>query len=331
MAALLQYLPFLGLIVLANVAEDNRTARVATYLAFLVINIALLLGGLLFYLASSLMRQSDFVESLPSVAALQYIRNVDFGQIGVIFCAISLSSSIFLLPRVRKSLARWIPINPQSPLHCAAIVFAVYYVGFTAAQVALVGGLEGLTKISLNPSAFELLQAGSFMVAFALLGVGWGTRRRWREVLSRLKLELVTGRQWLWALGLTFCLLVFDYAVSAIWAALDPDSYDLISKTAAGLYGDLATPQRALLLALSAGIGEEVLFRGALQPRFGIWLTSLAFTLGHQQYGFSPALVEVFVISMVLGLVRRKMNTTTCIAIHTAYNFVDLLLVTFTG
>ena len=35
------------------------------------------------------------------------------------------------------------------------------------------------------------------------------------------------------------------------------------------------------LLALSSGIGEEVFFRGAIQPSLGFWLTSIAFGLLH--------------------------------------------------
>jgi len=82
-------------------------------------------------------------------------------------------------------------------------------------------------------------------------------------------------------------------------------------------------------MALSAGIGEELLFRGALQPRFGILLTAAVFALGHVQYALSPAIIEVFVIGLVLGWLRQRSNTTTCIAVHAGYNFVDMLLLPF--
>src|SRR5712691_11790561 len=36
-----------------------------------------------------------------------------------------------------------------------------------------------------------------------------------------------------------------------------------------------------LWISLSAGIGEEILFRGALQPIVGLWWTSSIFTLAH--------------------------------------------------
>ncbi len=36
-----------------------------------------------------------------------------------------------------------------------------------------------------------------------------------------------------------------------------------------------------VLIALSAGVGEEMLFRGVLQPHLGLWWTSLLFGLAH--------------------------------------------------
>src|SRR6266516_4481720 len=40
-----------------------------------------------------------------------------------------------------------------------------------------------------------------------------------------------------------------------------------------------------LWISLSAGIGEELLFRGALQPILGIWWASFIFTLAHFRSG----------------------------------------------
>ena len=40
-------------------------------------------------------------------------------------------------------------------------------------------------------------------------------------------------------------------------------------------------PGQAWVLALASGIGEEALFRGALQPVVGLWLATLLFALAH--------------------------------------------------
>jgi len=56
-------------------------------------------------------------------------------------------------------------------------------------------------------------------------------------------------------------------------------------------------------LGLAAALGEETLFRGALQPRFGLWATALIFALVHSNYGISLSTVVVFILGIVLGLI----------------------------
>ncbi|MCA9928393.1 MAG: CPBP family intramembrane metalloprotease, partial [Anaerolineales bacterium] len=48
--------------------------------------------------------------------------------------------------------------------------------------------------------------------------------------------------------------------------------------------------------------------------------------LGHVQYGFTPITVLILIIGLVLGLIRRRTNTTTAMIVHTGYNFVLGLL-----
>ena len=81
-----------------------------------------------------------------------------------------------------------------------------------------------------------------------------------------------------------------------------------------------------VLLAAAAGLGEELFFRGALQPIFGIVPTSLIFAISHVQYGLSPATLTVFLLSIVLGIIRKRSNTTVAILVHGGYNFILGLL-----
>lgn len=139
----------------------------------------------------------------------------------------------------------------------------------------------------------------------------------------------MTARQWGLVILIILLFLAFDYIVLWVWQKFWPDSHALAGDITTNLFGELTGPLAALAVGLSAGIGEELLFRGALQPRFGIVLTSLLFAVGHAHYGLSPAMAEVFVVGLVLGLVRRRINTTACIAIHAGYNFLDLLLLSY--
>jgi len=76
------------------------------------------------------------------------------------------------------------------------------------------------------------------------------------------------------------------------------------------------------VLALAPGICEELLFRGALQPRLGLIATALLFTASHSEYGLSLYLVSVFGSALGLGLIRRFTNTTASATAHVAYNLL---------
>jgi membrane protease YdiL (CAAX protease family) len=114
--------------------------------------------------------------------------------------------------------------------------------------------------------------------------------------------------------------------VNLAWEELDPAGYYLLDRVTQNLFGNLMTVGGALVLGLSAGISEELLFRGAVQPRLGLLLATFLFAIGHLQYGLSVATLEVFVIGLALGLTRKWTHTTICILIHASYNTVGVLL-----
>jgi len=88
--------------------------------------------------------------------------------------------------------------------------------------------------------------------------------------------------------------------------------------------------RRATIAAVVAGFGEELVFRGVLQPRLGILLPALMFTAVHAlQYNFD-ALLQVFFLGIVFGVIRRRTNTTTSAIIHGGYDFVLLLMMDVT-
>ncbi|MEM9569045.1 MAG: CPBP family intramembrane glutamic endopeptidase, partial [Cyanobacteria bacterium P01_E01_bin.34] len=81
------------------------------------------------------------------------------------------------------------------------------------------------------------------------------------------------------------------------------------------------------VIGFSAGLGEELAFRGVLQPRLGLWLSNLFFTSVHAfQYNWD-ALIVIFVVGAVCGIVRQRINTTTCAIVHGVYNFLLIMLV----
>jgi membrane protease YdiL (CAAX protease family) len=80
----------------------------------------------------------------------------------------------------------------------------------------------------------------------------------------------------------------------------------------------------AVLVSVSAGVGEEVLFRGALQPRLGIVLSAALFAILHVQYQI-PGILMIFAVGAALGVIKQRTSTTFTILVHVVYDLVAFL------
>lgn len=319
MINLLVYLPFLVPAAVAQFEKRERWPKLVTYgllaalnLGFLGIAAFALLNAWLASYAPDLFPADSLSSNWLGVAVATFLT--------------ALAACLPLLPAVRRGVSRFLPIDPDSAVHATALTFAVYQIGLSLAQMALIGDLENLTEAGLSLTIWDIVLTGVPLTLFALIGVGLFIRRDGRGTLERLGLRRLGGRHVLAAVGITLLFLALDYGVNLLWEQIDPAGYDLLDRVTQNLFGGLITVGGALALGLSAGISEELLFRGAVQPRLGLLLTSALFALGHLQYGLTLATLEVFVIGLVLGLVRNRANTTVCILIHASYNAAGVLL-----
>jgi len=83
-----------------------------------------------------------------------------------------------------------------------------------------------------------------------------------------------------------------------------------------------------ILISLSAGVVEETFFRGFLQPRSGIFLSTLLFVFAHFSYGQPLMLVGIGTLSLIYAfLVRWRQNIWPAIAAHVLFDAVQLLVV----
>lgn len=315
--AFLQFVPFLLFVVLANYAERQQVVKYIVYGLLFLANGTCILGSALLAGLYLLLPYTDLADFL--------LLDADFIGMALVLLVMAALGFAVLLTPVRRWLARRIPIRAESPLHATALSLGIYYVGISVFQVFLVGGLEGLASIPVGLSVLDVLLSGLSIALFGILGVGYLMRRNGRETLRRLGLVVPRASHLGLAAVAIVGFLALDYSVAWLWHLLDPEGYEFIGRVSLGLFGDI-TIWKAAAIGLSAGIGEEILFRGAVHPRFGLWLTAVLFTAGHTQYGLSPATLEILVVGLVLGLIRDRANTTTCILVHTLYNFVDVLL-----
>lgn len=83
-----------------------------------------------------------------------------------------------------------------------------------------------------------------------------------------------------------------------------------------------------LAIAASAGLVEETFFRGFLQPRIGIALSTVFFALAHLSYDQPIMLVGVTLLSLLYGLLTRwRQNIWPAIVAHFLFDAIQLLVV----
>jgi membrane protease YdiL (CAAX protease family) len=212
-------------------------------------------------------------------------------------------------------------INTNSPVHTLALVFVGYIVGQSILAWSQ-GGIEGLATSAEPASVGLFLLSEALFAIAAFLGVGYLVRRSGNPLLQRLGLVKPDRRQLIYGTVIIGFLVVLQGIVGAVWTLLNPEQAEVLEDLNTILLADFDTFWEWLLIALAAGIGEELLFRGALQPVMGLGFTAAIFALVHFQYGFSPILIFVAILALILGLIRRYFNTTTAIYIHVGYDFV---------
>jgi membrane protease YdiL (CAAX protease family) len=83
-----------------------------------------------------------------------------------------------------------------------------------------------------------------------------------------------------------------------------------------------------VMVSLSAGFVEETFFRGFLQPRIGIALSTGCFVLAHLSYGQPFMLLGIALLSLIYAfLVRWRQTIWPAIAAHALFDGVQLLVI----
>jgi membrane protease YdiL (CAAX protease family) len=318
--------------VLALVAQwsrKNRMAEISLLVVLAFISLLLLATGALLGAVWIWGQAPPEIQKLLAVTSLPIAVS---GLAGLALC----------VPTLRKIVRRqsngefW--TNPP-------IFFALWMFITVLLSNNLIGilGFEQLNRID----AFSLGTGGRIspitvlasqlpFIVLAVVGVGAGIRRSPRETLARLGYRPIS----LGNVGVVvlFILSAFALSVAAdyLFSVVQPDLYRKVGEVTGTLFDPnglslVSAVLFALLIGVGAGLGEETLFRGAVQPVFGIPATSILFASMHVQYGPSLLLGYVFLLSVGLGLLRRYFNTTTSFLAHAGYNTLGILAAYFFG
>jgi membrane protease YdiL (CAAX protease family) len=159
------------------------------------------------------------------------------------------------------------------------------------------------------------------ILALALAAVGLGVSRGWRPSLERLGIRWPAWWQPFLGVLVGCLLLISEPLANHLTFVLTPRLYYAIVAISDLTYRN-ADLRVDLLFAVMAGICEETLFRGALQPRAGIFLTAALFAMIHTQYFATPIVAMVFFHGIIYGLLRQHMNTTTAMIAHASYDLI---------
>ncbi len=317
----------LGILLLANFGERRPTARILTIIAVLGMGALLALLGLLSLVA-------PFAASMAEPSATTPMTSFFIAFLtGLVLLATAVGVALPMIPQVRGVLSHIIPVRRDSIVDGVALSLAVALVGFSLASLPSAGNLgnapAGSDTASLMENAVTLpiiwLQGIMFAV-YGFIGVGLWIRRTFRAALERLGLGRLTPQYLAIAIGVFLALFLLDTFINLAWRAVAPNAFEEFGRLTQSLFGPFTSIPGALTLGLSAGIGEEILFRGAAQPRLGLWVTSFLFAIAHVQYGLTPALIELFLVGLVLGYTRQRTNTTTTIVVHALFNASTVLL-----
>lgn len=306
-----------SLIFVANVAEARRTERLKRLFNWilLLVNLPIFLMGLALLLVPPQQLEATTVGVTFSA----------FRPAGLVLLLSAVWGLLVTLPEARRLMTRVMPIDPTSPVHALALVLAGYLIGNSVVTLTQ-GGLEGLAQTSSAATILDIVASELLYAMVGVAGVGLFVRRQGWKLLDRLGLQMPSREQLRGSIRWVLILVALQWLMGAIFLFTNPEQAEALDNLNTLLLENIDTPAEWFVLALSAALGEEILFRGALQPVFGLWATAFLFAMAHIQYGLTLATLLVFVIGVVLGLIRRRYNTGVAIFVHFSYNFILGLL-----
>ena len=302
--------PYIAAVTIARVAEPRpelrralRTVVLAAATAAIVVGIAVGLG-----------RRHVFGSAPTDTVKLVTVAAWSLAAVGAstLACAIR---------PLRERLFRRLALDARSAVHAtSAALYAATLVVMVGSFVLLYDDPGEAIPIYLSDPAVSLLTD----VPLALAGVGFLMTRNLSTAMNRLGFMPITRRQVAWSGVVAAAFVVVAGVLDHAEAWLLPEIYGREGRFSL-TFANVSPWVGAPLVAMAAGVGEEAVFRGALQPRFGVLLTALLFASVHVQYEI-PGVLLIFLIGVVLGVLRDRTSTTFTALAHMLYDIAAFLL-----
>lgn len=277
-----------------------------------VVGGALFFGGLAFWLAT----QTDIGPLRPIAAGIAGGGAVLAALTTLRPLADGMASAVFRT------------LQPTHVLRFAARVVLMVLLFIIPGWAAFPGLLEILAD---NPAPLidngQLLASLVGLTLLALGGVGFLVRRDLRATVDRLGLRVPTPAHLAVMVAGIVTLYLLNLGIETVQRAWFPGPWEHDQRINQMMAGGLGLGG-GLLLGVSAGVGEELAMRGALQPRLGLVFTAIVFASLHVHYSWI-GMLAILLLGVVLGVIRDRTSTTIAILVHTAYDI--LAVVTSSG
>lgn len=342
------FIPLAALAALAYAGAKSMAAQVFAYIVLAIVMFGLFFNSLTYVVFGYVSDWDRFNQILSTPGSLSresldglFSPNAGGGillGVGLLFLA-SLISAAMLFRPVRAMVGRVVPIDPDNFVHKMALpvltmvllssFIPLLILGGRPPLLTLVNGTSGsATSNALTTGPEDLIYQFVWTIPAALVMAGWPIARKFRAALERLGFVKPTRNQVVFgvAAGVVLAFVAsygIDPGINWVWQTLGWPTTDAAAFEK--LLSNVITPVGAILIGVTAGVGEEMAVRGLLQPRIGLIASNLVFTGLHAfQYGLD-GLLSVFLIGLILGIIRARTNTTTSAVVHGIYDFTLVL------
>jgi hypothetical protein len=226
-------------------------------------------------------------------------------------------------------------LRPGAPISWLAIFLLFESLASNLGVVSGAGGGPAPSSPTVNPAsagptARDLMLGEVPFLAIAVASVGVVVRRNLVQTLERLGLWPLRI-PW-WVIGIAAGIVLVPVGSWVVELLDHFATASCVASTAQAEQAIVGTGRTALEqagIAIAAGVCEEILFRGALQPRVGILFSSVVWASYHLQYmcnGWpSPANLYLVLLGLIFGVLRKWGGLWPAVLAHTVYDGAILL------
>lgn len=221
-------------------------------------------------------------------------------------------------------------LRPRAPVSWLAILLFFESLASNLAPSTAESGVTTTVQQTSQPTAESLMLGAVPFLVIGAAAVGPYVRRNLREAAERLGLWPLRLPWWVVgiAVGLV-CIPAGDWVAGWLTHLTSAQCLQQQVQVQHAIAGTARTTLEQIGVAAAAGVCEETLFRGALQPRVGILLSSALWASYHLQYTCnglpSASNLYILLLGFVFGALRKWGGLWPAILAHTVYDGVILL------